>query len=67
MVEGSHSPSKGHTHIDSANFDAKQYFRNYIKDKSVEQVIKKNNEIFLGKFLKIIEKKSGISILNSKH
>ena len=32
--------------IDSASFNAKSYFKNYIKDKSIEDVIKKNNELF---------------------
>lgn len=35
--------------IDSASFNSKSYFKNYIKDKSIEEVIKKNNEIFSGK------------------
>jgi len=34
--------------IDSAAFNPKSYFKNYIKDKSIEEVIKKNNEIFSG-------------------
>lgn len=32
--------------INSISFNAKSYFRSYIKDKSIEDVIKKNNEIF---------------------
>jgi hypothetical protein len=35
--------------IDSAHFNARAYFKNYIKDKSVEEVIRKNNELNNGK------------------
>lgn len=35
--------------IDSAQFNARAYFKNYIKDKSVEEVIRKNNELNNGK------------------
>lgn len=36
------------SNIDSQSFNAKTYFKNYVKDKSVEEVIRKNNEIFSG-------------------
>ena len=36
------------SNIDSASFNAKAYFKNYIKDKSVEDVIKMNNQLFSG-------------------
>lgn len=36
------------SNIDSINFNAKTYFRNFVKDKSVEEVNQKNNEIFSG-------------------
>jgi hypothetical protein len=35
-------------HIDSAAFNAKAYFKNFVKDKSVEEVLKRNNELFTG-------------------
>ena len=35
--------------IDSPYFDAKQYFKNFVKDKSIEEVINKNNQLFQGK------------------
>ena len=34
------------SNIDSQNFNAKAYFKNFIKDKSIEEVISKNNELF---------------------
>jgi hypothetical protein len=34
--------------IDSPAFDSKAYFKNFIKDKNIEEVIQKNNELFSG-------------------
>lgn len=36
------------SNIDSQSFNAKSYFKNFVKDKSVEEVIRKNNKIFHG-------------------
>ena len=35
--------------IDSEHFNAKAYFRNFVKDKSVDELLRKNNEVFSGK------------------
>jgi hypothetical protein len=34
--------------LDSPAFNARAYFKNFIKDKSVEEVLKRNNELFTG-------------------
>ena len=35
--------------LDSPAFNARAYFKNFIKDKSVDEVLKRNNELFTGK------------------
>ncbi len=39
--------------IDSQSFNAKSFFKNFVKDKSVEEVIRKNNDIFSGRIFMI--------------
>jgi hypothetical protein len=40
-----------HNMIDSSSFNAKAYFKSFIKDKSVEEVLKKKTELQKGKSL----------------
>ena len=43
--------------INSGAFNARHYFKTFIKDKSVDEVVKHNNQLFSGKqleFLKMI-------------
>lgn len=37
-----------HNNIDSPSFNAKAYFKSFIKDKSVEEVLKKKSELQQG-------------------
>ena len=37
-----------HNNIDSQSFNAKAYFKSFIKDKSVEEVLKKKSELQQG-------------------
>ena len=34
--------------LDSASFNAKSYFKNFVKDKSIDELLRKNNEVFAG-------------------
>ncbi len=38
-----------HNNIDSSSFNPKVYFKGFIKDKSVEEVLKKKSELQQGK------------------
>lgn len=43
-----------HNMIDSSSFNAKAYFKSFIKDKSVEEVLKKKTELQKGKLLHLV-------------
>lgn len=38
-----------HNNLDSSSFNPKVYFKSFIKDKSVEEVLKKKSELQQGK------------------
>ena len=40
--------------LDSPAFNARAYFKNFIKDKSVEEVLRRNNELFTGMLKRLI-------------
>lgn len=37
--------------LDSSAFNARSYFKNFIKDKSVDEVLSKNNELHASNYL----------------